>query len=51
MSLAENFDFDESASIAFDRSNVTGLSLTLIQTEREQEYKEKILIFLLLFFF
>ena len=51
MLLAENFKIPLSASIAFDRSNANGRIPNPLQTEKEQEYKEKILIFLLLFFF
>ena len=50
MSLAENFDFDESASIAFDQSNVNGLSPDPYYKQKEETNRftaEKFPLFLL----
>jgi len=51
MFLAENLKALLSASIAFDRSNALELSPNPYYKQKEQEYKEKILIFLLCLFY
>ena len=52
MSLAENLYFDKSASIAFDQSNVNGLSLNTYYKQKEETNRfiaEKFPLFLIRF--